>query len=292
VTRRIAAAAGVLLLGGAIPPVARGRAPAECTAPRSGWIWCDDFETDRLGRYFEYQSGHGSFRRAPGTGRDGSVGMRATWALRQVGAGALHLAFGRAPQPYFKPEDAGRADYRAIYWREYLWREPRRQGGGGDKLARLSSFASATSWAQAMAAHVWSGGSGASRDHLVLDPASGTDAAGALRTSTYNDVRRFRWLGATPGRTAIFADSTAGRWFCIEAHVRLNTPGQRDGVFEVWIDGRPEAARRDLDWVGARAAVGYGLNALFIENYWNRGAPRSQSRVFDNLVVATVPIGC
>lgn len=287
---RIAAAAGLLVLGGAIPTAARRGPAAECQTPRPGWIWCDDFESDRLGKYFEYQSGRGTFRRVPGTGRDGSVGMRATWAPRQVGAGALHLAFGRTPQAYFRPVDDGRSDYREIYWRVYLWREPGWQGGGGDKLARLTSFASSTTWAQAMAAHLWSGGRGASRDRLVLDPASGTDPAGTLRTTTYNDVARFRWLGAAAGRTPVFADSTAGRWFCIEAHVRLNTPGRHDGVFEVWVDGRPEAARRDLDWVGT--ATGYGLNALFIENYWNRGAPRSQARVFDNLVVATVPIGC
>ena len=36
----------------------------------------------------------------------------------------------------------------------------------------------------------------------------------------------------------------------------------------------------------------YGINTLFIENYWNAGSPRAQSRYIDNVVVSTEPIGC
>lgn len=284
--RRAGCFAALTLLAAGAP----GRSgPDECAAPRPTWIWCDDFDIDRLGRYFEYQSARGSFVRVRGSGVGGSTGMRAQWAAGQVSAGALHLAFGRTPQSYFRPVDAGTADYRELYWRLYLRREPGWQGGGADKLSRAMILASPTSWAQAMAAHLWSGGLRA-HDYLVLDPASGTDAAGVLRTTGYNDVRHFRWLGAIRGATPVFADSLAGRWLCIEAHVRLNDPGRADGVFEVWVDGRPDAARIGLAWTGRDA--GYGLNALFIENYWNRGAGQAAARVIDNLVVATAPIGC
>ena len=39
---------------------------AECEAPKPGWIWCDDFEKDRLGSYFEYGSIGKDFVRLPG----------------------------------------------------------------------------------------------------------------------------------------------------------------------------------------------------------------------------------
>jgi hypothetical protein len=268
--------------------VARAVAPAgPCDRPAPSWIFCDDFERDRRASYFEVVA-RGSFTRAAGVGRGGSWGMRARWSAGQVDAGALHLAFGRTPHRYFRPADAGTAVYREVYWRVWLWRAPGWTGGGGHKLARVTSFADST-WAQAMAAHLWSGVR-ARRDMLVLVAASGTDTTGRLRTGRYNDVSNFRWLGARAGTTPVFADSTAGRWVCIEAHVRLETPGRADGVFEPWVDGRPEARRDGLAWVGGSAA--YGINALFLENYWNGGAPGPRERVFDDLVVATAPIGC
>ena len=80
-----------------------------------------------------------------------------------------------------KPVDAGTRDYREIYWRFYVRNAPGWTGGGGDKVTRAIVFASPT-WSQAVAAHLWSG-TGASSSFLLLDPASGTDAAGTLKTT-------------------------------------------------------------------------------------------------------------
>ena len=93
-----------------------------------------------------------------------------------------------------------------------------------------------------------------------------------------------------PGTTPIFSTADAGQWRCIEGHVRLNTPGANDGVFEFWIDESLEASRSDLGWRGTFTAQ--GLNAVFFENYWNEGSPVEQRRWFDDVVVATTPIGC
>jgi hypothetical protein len=263
---------------------------AECATPRPEWIWCDDFEQSRLASYFEYVQDGGAFVRASGVGRDSSWGMRARWASAgTVSAGALHVAFGRTPQAYFRPVDAGTQDYREIYWRHYVRRAPSWTGGGADKLSRATIFASGSSWAQALVAHVWSGGPN-TKDYVIIDPASGTDAAGALKTTTYNDFANFRWLGSDRSAVALFADSTAGRWYCVEARVRLNDAGQSNGVFELWIDGVLDAQRTGLNWVGAYSA--YGINAVFLENYWNAGAPGLRERAFDNFIVGTQRIGC
>jgi hypothetical protein len=260
----------------------------ECAKPQPGWIWCDDFEEDRLSRYFEYDDKDGSFVRRRGVGIDSSYGMRARFAPGQVGTGALHLAFGRTPQEYFRRVDAGTATYRDVYWRVYLKHQAGWVGGGGDKLSRVMIFASPTSWAEAMIAHVWS--SSKSPNYLVLDPASGTDDAGALVTTAYNDFPNLRWLGAETGSTPLFDAEHVGRWYCIEARARLNDPGQENGVFQLWIDGNVEAQRAGLNWVGA--FNDYGINALFLENHWDAGSPRAQERYMDNLVVSTARIGC
>jgi len=262
----------------------------ECATPQPGWIWCDDFEQDRLARYFEYDSAGGDFVRLSGAGVNGSYGMRARWsAASQVSAGHLHLAFGKTPQPYFRPVDAGTQVYRHIYWRIWVRLRSGWTGGGADKLSRATMFASASTWAQAMAAHVWSG-SGPDNNYLELDPASGTDVAGNLQTTQYNDVNRFRWLGAARGNTALFASAQAGNWFCVEAHAKLNDAGLSNGAFELWIDGALDAQETGLNWVGSFSA--FGINAVFVENFWNAGAPQVEERYFDNIVVSTQRVGC
>jgi hypothetical protein len=45
-----------------------------------------------------------------------------------------------------------------------------------------------------------------------------------------------------------------------------------------------------MNWVGDFTA--YGFNVVMLENYWNKGAPRSEDRYIDNFVVSTQPIGC
>ncbi|MDA0336189.1 MAG: hypothetical protein O2782_13575, partial [bacterium] len=99
-----------------------------------------------------------------------------------------------------------------------------------------------------------------------------------------------QWLGFGSGTTPIFSTEDAGTWRCVEAHVRLNDAGQANGVQEFWIDGHLEARREALDFVGDY--TDYAINAVFFENYWNAGSPVDQERYFDNIVVATAPIGC
>jgi hypothetical protein len=92
-------------------------ATAECATPQAGWIWCDDFEQDRLASYFETDGVGSVFNRTAGVGKDGSYGMQGHFTAGASSAGDLHLAFGKTPSPYFAPVDAGTASYREIYWR-------------------------------------------------------------------------------------------------------------------------------------------------------------------------------
>ena len=100
---------GVVLAcgGGSSATQAAPPGPTSCAAPDSGWIWCDDFETDRLSRYFEVETDGGSLSRASAVGRNGSWGMRTRFVVGQVSAGSMKLAFGRTPDAYFRPVDAG-----------------------------------------------------------------------------------------------------------------------------------------------------------------------------------------
>jgi hypothetical protein len=262
----------------------------ECDAAKPAWIFCDDFETNRLGRYFEYSHPDSSFERADSVGVLGSVGMHVRFRKGQVDAGSLKLALGKTPSSYMRPVDSGATVYRELYWRVYLRNDSTWTGGGGDKLSRALDLVT-PSWAEAMGAPVWSAGKGVPEsNYLAIDPFSGTDVTGTIETKTYNDFPHLRWLGAVRSATPIFDQSHVGKWYCIEAHVRLNDPGQPNGVFQLWIDDWLEASRSDLNWVGK--FTDYGLNAVFFENYWNAGSPVEQSRYMDNIVVSTERIGC
>jgi hypothetical protein len=82
----------------------------ECATPRAGWIWCDDFETDRTASYYEYDRAGGNFVREAGIGLNGSTAMHAHYV---AGAGPdfgyLHLAIGKTPSAHLRPVDAGTA---------------------------------------------------------------------------------------------------------------------------------------------------------------------------------------
>jgi hypothetical protein len=265
------------------------KSSVRCTSPDAAWIWCDDFEQDRLEHYFEHDR-RGRFARVAGVGRDGSWGMRAQWSQAgQVNAGSLKLAFGRTPSNYIRPVDAGTADHQEVYWRVYVRTQPGWSGGGGHKLSRATSLVSGD-WAQSMIAHVWSAPRPPNWTRLVLDPASGTTPGGELRAARYNDFDNLRWLGSRRGDTPLFADEAAGRWYCVEAGIRLNDPGLSNGWFRLWIDERLDAERTGLNWRGSFAE--YGINAVFLENYWNGGVPQPQERYFDDFVVSTERIGC
>jgi uncharacterized protein YjdB len=269
-------------------PVGAGMPPTnECATPSAAWIFCDDFETDRTAKYSEYDNAGGKFVRTSSTGVNGSVGMRATYTTGAADAGHLTLAFGATPSAYFRAVDAGTANYREVYWRFYVRRETGWVGNGPGKLTRATIFAK-SDWSQAMIAHGWT--SDADNRYFLLDPASGTDASGNLTTVGYNDFTHLQWLGSAQSSTTLEDQAHVGMWSCYEFHARLNDAGQSNGLFELYVNGQLSAQSSGLNWVGSYSA--YGINAIFLEQYQNNGAPAANVRTLDNFVVSTHPIGC
>lgn len=238
-------------------------------------IWYDDFD----GPEKAYTESEGRLDEAQAFGGQGRS-LLSWYEKGSRGTGNRKVFFGDGPTG--KVVRKGQS-FDEIYWRVYVKHQHGWTGGGPAKLSRATSIVS-SNWSQAMISHVWSSG-----EALTLDPATGVRGDRVV-TGRYNDFANLRWLGNKPtSQFQLHSTQEAGRWVCVEARAKLNTPGQKDGLNQLWIDGRLEAERKNLDWRGSY--TGHGINAVFLETYWNEGSPVSQSRWLDNFVISTRPIG-
>lgn len=80
------------------------------------------------------------------------------------------------------------------------------------------------------------------------------------------------------------------RWYSIEQYIKLNTPGQNDGVLQAWVDGRLVMT---LDNLRFRDTDALKVEKVWFDFYHGGGArPSSEQHLFiDNLVVAKRYIG-
>ena len=292
-------------------------APSYIETPTDAWLFWDDFESGDFSRYTSYskggKNGPGQFEPRPGAGLGGSTGMRAEFREadgEQYGTGGLQVYFGAVPRGWFKSVAAPDEYLTEVYARFYMKCDAAWDFGGADKLCRITSIQGANH-SQAMIAHLWSAGGGRpTGDYLCLDPATGIDIPGGnarnmretgvagtgtkLLSSKYNDFPNLSWLGAQRLPIPLFDADHVGKWYCVEMRVKLNDPGLRNGIFEVWVDDVMQASKTNLNWIGS-CEVGpgkfYGINAFYLENYCNNGVTGVQTRYFDNLVISREKIG-
>jgi hypothetical protein len=262
-------------------------APLECAnwqQQHPEWIWCDDFETDSaLERdYFDVDRQGGRFGVDNTTAFGGNSSLKATYQSGNTDAGGIKLSFGRTPVSPTRFTDQNFDD---VYWRFYM-KMSSNWTGNAMKMSRATIFV-ASNWSQAAIGHVWE--DDPSGLGLGLDPVSGV-VGDQVRTTKYNDFENMTWLGKRNGTTPIYGPQYVDKWICIETRMKLNTPGSSNGEMTLWIDGKVDAQATNLNFRGSYTS--YGINAILLENYINSGAPRAQSRSFDNFVVSRQRIGC
>ncbi len=239
-------------------------------------IWYDDFDGPPR-RYTEGRNAPTDESALGGSGKS----LPMIYEKGRRGTGNRKVFFGDSPTGRVVRRGERFTD---VYWRIYVKHQPGWTGGSPAKMSRATSIVSGR-WNQAMIAHVWGGGG----LKLTLDPAGGV-RGGRVVTRRYNDFARLRWLGnKPPADFPIHARRESGWWVCVEARARLNTPGKADGLNQLWIDARLGCQRKKLNWVGTYTAR--GINAVFLEAYWNKGSPVTQTRWFDNFVISARPIG-
>ena len=287
--------------------------------PKKDWIFWDDFEDDsKIGLYHHYNVGpkagkKGLFGPGDGVGLGGSRAMQTRFVAadgEDHTVGGLQIYFGKAPDSgYNSLKETSGIYFDEIYVRYYTKNEKSWNFGGADKMSRISSIQGPEhAMSQAMIAHQWSsGGKGKTGDYLSFSPASGIDIPTGnnsnkikgdgtkLISTKYNDFPNLNWgLGGTntSGRKniPIFDKYHVGEWYAVEMRVKLNTKGNTDGIFQLWIDDELVISMTNLNWIGSYDDP-YGINCFYLENYCNKGVPHDMTRYFDNLVISRSKIG-
>ena len=81
------------------------------------------------------------------------------------------------------------------------------------------------------------------------------------------------------------------KWVRFDFHVKLNTPGQSDGLVEFWIDGNLKAKKYNIN---IRGNNDYKMNNVLVGGWYSNSGANSDQwnyRYIDDVVISTQPIG-
>jgi hypothetical protein len=253
-------------------------------AAPSDWVACEGFEgiTDPATELSQWNVNADGFAVEAGVGIDGGQGLRVRLQPGVMFGGWVTLRFGQGPDAPAIDSPDGRWDE---LWLRYRLRTgadwPGRPIGDVGELIAMNG----ANWG--IAADLNLHGEGSMR---IAARGWSCIFEGELACDGSND-----WTGVlqnitnAEGSTVVFDAGHADTWQCIEAHMRLNTPGQADGEAHVWIDGAAEIEQVGIDWRGTWDD--FGINAVRFTNYAEPVAAPLDF-VIDDVVVGTARVGC
>jgi hypothetical protein len=227
----------------------------------------------------------------PGVGMSGQA-LEFCSNFQKTGYGTRHLMFGDwnkyRPDPW-PLRSAEKFD--DVYVRMYVKHHPDFKVGSPTKIFRINAIAAVpgVGHLQVATCRIHS-----AEDGWSIDPATGVDVD-KLVVESYNDFKNLRRVPAShqgdattiPISAARLNDVEKLRWICLEARMKLNTPGQSDGRCDLWVDGLHQVALKDLNLRGSYTK--HTINCVYIEQ--DKGAERTQIKYIDDFVVSTKPIG-
>ena len=191
----------------------------------------------------------------------------------------LRYYFGR--KAGYEPEEA--------YFRYYLRFANDWKPSDGGKLPGFAGTYGRAGWGMrsTSAADGWS-----LRGGFFVEPESDNAYAGTTAIGTYayhadmqeSSGETWSWPF---GRIAALERN---RWYCVEQYVKLNTPGERDGLLRAWVDGRLAFERANIR---LRDTKDVRIETVWFNVYHGgtQPAPSDMHLYIDNVVVATRYIG-
>ncbi|MDD4347600.1 MAG: hypothetical protein PHF70_00730 [Opitutales bacterium] len=235
-----------------------------CAAWGAAPLWQDDFDDGiPLNQKYEDTEASGMSQSAVAS-LTGTHSLQQQYSVGQVGAGWV-----------IKLVDHLGKDG-PVFMRYYHLFEDGFQGFP-PKMARIR-YRNRSTWTSPLGIHIWLETSGSNAGKVCLD----------IKASDSSQANSLGWLPLAVSPFSYADVSNIGRWVCFELEVKLNTPGQADGWFNLWIDNRLAVGRLNVDFRGSQT---YGLNECMLDCYWNGGSPKAQSRFYDAFVVSLERIG-
>ena len=211
--------------------------------------------------------------------REGAYGD--DWCLEFRLAGGRH--YGGSLD--FRFEDAGMSEPEALYGRYYLKFGEDWIPESGGKLPGPSGTYGRAGWG----GRPVSGTDGWSA-RMGFGPSKTAEGETQVFYYTYHADMKGKYgsnlLWDIEGRGSL----ARSRWYCIETYVRMNTPGQNDGVLRGWVDGHLAMERDDLRF---RDTPRLKVEKFWMNLYHGGGdpAPHDMRIYLDNVALSTAPIG-
>lgn len=256
-----------------------------CPADAPGsWVACESFETitDPLTQLSQWNAVADGFAVESGAGVDGGRGLRVRLLPGIMFGGWVTLRFGEGPAAPAVDSPEGR-------WDELWVRHRLRTSAGwpGRPIGDVGELIAMNGANWGIAADLNLHGEGPMR---IAARGWSCIVDGELACDGRND-----WAGVLQnissgeGTTVVFDAGHADAWVCIEAHMRLNSPGVADGEAHVWVDGVAEIELLGIDW--RETWDDFGINAVRFTNY-AEPVDAPLDFVIDDVVVATARVGC
>jgi hypothetical protein len=83
-----------------------------------------------------------------------------------------------------------------------------------------------------------------------------------------------------------------GKWYCVEGHVDLNTPGAHNGTLEGWVDGSAAFARGDIAFRRSGEAD-IDIKSFWFDIYYGGAESAVANEIhFDSLALGPERVGC
>jgi hypothetical protein len=216
----------------------------------------------------------------PGNGFEPLIGRALKVTIRRGNHLGLDLSYRFADEGFEEPEE--------IYVRYYMrfgdnW-NPTADGG---KLPGLAGRYGKAGWGmrQSNGYNGWS-----MRSEFAPRPAGTAPRMTAVGSYAYHaeiEDESGAYFGWSDGPSALLENN---RWYAVEQHVKLNTPGKKDGVFTAWIDGFKVVDKRSILY---RRTSRLRIEEVWFNVYHGGTTPAAQDMAvyFDNVVVARRYIG-
>jgi len=250
------------------PPAPEAGRGANCLSPDPEWLVCEGFESGSLADWDDVSIGGILAVQGTPTPAAGSRLLAANIpAGSNAGTAWASTFFGEHPRG--DTPDAANVD------EVFLNARVRFSPNFAITYNKMFTMAAFDDWSA-----TWPQPMGWSPYYILLQYNNG-QAEGILHKKTTGGSQ-WRAMLQNVGTPVTFQPD---RWYEMQYRMKLNTPGQSDGVFELWIDGVKKASYTDVNFRDSYQE--HGWNHLLLSAYQNGGpAPADQSLYYDEVIVS------